>query len=80
MKHTIAIISAAIFLSSTVTHALDFVSANLDPSAPPLSGWTGIVGTRFGVEVADIPAGAQVKVTHPASMRAKQVNSQVRMP
>ena len=64
MKHTIAIISAAIFLSSTVTHALDFVSANLDPSAPPLSGWTGIVGTRFGVEVADIPAGAQVKVTH----------------
>ena len=64
MKHSVAIISAAIFLSSTVTQALDFVSANLDPSAPPLSGWTGIVGTRFGVEAADIPAGAQVKVTH----------------
>lgn len=64
MKHSVAIISAAIFLSSTVTQALDFVSANLDPSAPPLSGWTGIVGTRFGVEAADIPAGTQVKVTH----------------
>jgi|GEM_PF-4855175 len=64
MKRPFEIVIAAIFSFSTVTHALNFVSANLDPTATPLYGWTGVVGTRFGVEAADIPSGAQVKVTH----------------
>lgn len=64
MKKTFLLFVAAMFSSCAVSHALEFITANLDPSATPLSGYAGIVGTRFGVEAADIPAGAQIKVTH----------------
>jgi hypothetical protein len=64
MKTTIPQIIATFFASAAISSGLDFVTANLDPTATPVSGWTGIVGTRFGVEANDIPAGAQVQVTH----------------
>jgi hypothetical protein len=64
MKTTIPRIAAFILGSCGVSKALDFVTANPAAGAVPKSGWGGIVGTRFGVEANDIPAGAQVKVTH----------------
>jgi hypothetical protein len=64
MKTSIPSILAALFASAGISNALDFVTANPKQTATPLSGWTGIVGTRFGVEATDIPAGARVKVTH----------------
>lgn len=64
MKTRILQILALMLASNTISSALDFVTANPAPGAVPRSGWTGIVGTRFGVEANDIPAGAQVKVTH----------------
>lgn len=64
MKTSIPSLLAALFASTGISGALDFVTANPKPEATPLSGWAGIVGTRFGVEANDIPAGAKVKVTH----------------
>lgn len=64
MKTNIVSLTVAILVCSGTARALDFVTTNLDPAASPQAGWTGIVGTRFGVEANDIPAGAQVKVTH----------------
>lgn len=64
MKTPIYPILTLLLASTALSSALDFVTANVAPGAVPKSGWTGIVGTRFGVEANDIPAGARVKVTH----------------
>jgi len=53
-----------LFASVGLSDALEFVTPNVAVGAVPKSGWTGVVGTRFGVEANDIPAGARVKVTH----------------
>lgn len=63
MKTNIPSILAALFASTAISNALEFVTANLDPTATPKT-YDDVVGTRFGVEASDIPAGAQVKVTH----------------
>jgi hypothetical protein len=64
MKTSIVSLTIATLVCSGTARALDFVTTNLDPAASPQFGYPGIVGTRFGVEANDIPAGAQVKVTH----------------
>jgi hypothetical protein len=64
MKTPTYSILTLLLASTAVCSALDFVTANLAPTATPAFGWPGIVGTRFGVEANDIPAGARVRVTH----------------
>ena len=64
MKTIIPSLLATMAVTTGLSSALDFVTANVAPGAVPKSGWTGIVGTRFAVQASEIPSGAQVKVTY----------------
>ena len=64
MKTSMLPVLALLIASAATSSALDFVTASVATGAAPKSGWGGIVGTRFAVQASEIPAGAQVKVTH----------------
>jgi hypothetical protein len=64
MKTIVHLLAASVVLSAATASADNFVEAADVSAATPLSGYTGVVGTRFGVEAADIPVGAVVQVSH----------------
>jgi len=57
---TIAVVTAGLTAS---TMGASFISAADISGSAPQSGYSGVVGVRFGVEAADIPSGQTVRVT-----------------
>lgn len=57
---SIAVVTAS--MTSSTMGAL-FVSAADISGASPKSGYSGVVGVRFGVEASDIPIGQTVRIT-----------------
>lgn len=59
--------NSVLFLASSCIPASAALFVTYDISGAtsgPRTGYTGVVGTRFGVEAADIPSGQTVRLTH----------------